>query len=162
MPRPTRFPELRARSLNKEPFVVPTGLEGTHNVVLVPFHRSQQAICDAWIPHLHALSDAFPGIDYYELPTLPSRSPLFRWWVDNGMRMGIRGTSARHRTITIYTDRAEFREQLDIEGDGQVHVFLLDRTGRIHWRHAGPPSPSAVKSLMARLQALVARPLTAA
>ena len=40
----------------------------------------------------------------------------------------------RERTITLYTNKKEFKRQLKIPDEETIYIFLIDKNGRIIWR----------------------------
>ena len=146
-----RFPEVTGRNLMGRALDLPIGFDGDVNVVLVAFKRHQQDDVDTWMPALRALAARRPGLRVYELPTLASGYRIMRGFIDGGMRGGIPDTTVRAATITLYIDKKPFKAALRIEGEGEIHVFLVERGGRILWRAAGRYTPEALAQLEASL-----------
>ena len=145
------FPVVQGRSLTGRRVTLPTDFEGDLNVVLVAFKRHQQDDVDTWTPALRALAARRPGLRVYELPTLASGYRMMRGFIDGGMRGGIPDTAVRAATITLYIDKKPFKAALRIEGEGEIHVFVVERGGRILWRAAGRYTPEALAQLEASL-----------
>lgn len=135
---PDRFPKVEGLNLLGEEVALPAGFEGAANLVSMGFvHRHQDDI-DSWIAALPDLQGAAPGLRFYEVPVIYEAGPLFRWWLNNGMRIGVVEEDARRRTVTVYTDRDRFVDAVDLPDIEQIHTLLLDRDGRIVWRGQGP------------------------
>jgi len=92
-----------------------------------------------------------PGFQYYELPTIDRLNPLFRWFIDNGMRRGIPDSSARSRTITLYLDKPSFRKALSLPDEKRIYAILVDRSGRVLWRTEGDFDEAKAASLQRAL-----------
>jgi hypothetical protein len=131
------FPEIEAFNLEGRKFTLPQDLDGTLNVVIMPFLREQQEIVDQWVAFLKNLVQKVPDIEFYEVPTLQARDKYFQLAVDEAMRAGIPDKSARERTITIYTNREEFLPKLNIKDLEIIQIFLLNKDGQILWRSDG-------------------------
>lgn len=131
------FPAVEGRNLDGRVFKLPTDFDGDLNVVLVAFQREQQADVDTWTPALKTLAARRPGLRVYELPTLGRRYRLMRSFIDGGMRGGIPDSAVRAATITLYIDKSPFKRALGIPSEDDIQIFLVDRTGRIHWRARG-------------------------
>jgi hypothetical protein len=131
------FPTIAASNLEGKKVILPQDLEGTLNVVIIAFKREQQLLVDTWIPFLESLMDKTLDFAFYELPTIRSGIPFLRFIVDSGMRAGIPGKSARERTITIYTKKKKFRQNLDIPNEETIYIFLMNKDGQILWRSVG-------------------------
>ena len=69
------------------------------------------------------------------------------------MRRGIPDPAVRAATITLYIDKAPFKRALRISDEDRIHVLLVDRDGRVHWRAEGPFDPAAAEQLVERLSA---------
>jgi hypothetical protein len=136
-PAASVFPTVRASNLNGRQFNLPADLEGERNLVILAFQRHQQALVDSWAPAVADLLARYADLRFYELPTISRSNPLFRAWLDGAMRGGIHDHHEREHTITLYLDKARFRQALDISHEDTIYVLLLDRTGRVLWRGAG-------------------------
>jgi hypothetical protein len=133
-PTMTMFPAVRASNLNGRPFDLPGDFEGERNLVILAFQREQQALVDSWSPAIANLLARYADLCFYELPIISRGNPLFRAWLDGAMRGGIPDRQARDHTITLYLDKAAFRQALDLPHEDTIYVLLLDRTGRLLWR----------------------------
>ena len=145
------FPQVVGINLDGDSVTVPDDLEGELNLVAVAFERNQQVLVDTWIAEADRLSERYPGLRFYEVPTIYQAQPLFRLWVNNGMRSGITDSTARRRTVTVYVDREQFIHELAIPDLSDIHVLLLDDSGRVLWRAAGPADDESIASLSAWL-----------
>ena len=141
------FPGVTGINLEGEEISVPEELNGDWNLVAVAFERNQQQFVDTWIASADELISESPGFRFYELPTIFEANPIFRLWVNNGMRAGIRDDIARERTITVYVDRDRFTQALAIDTMNEIHVFLLDDAGRIQWRTKGSADAAKLAQL---------------
>jgi hypothetical protein len=131
------FPNVKGSNLNGENYNVPKDLKGRFNVVVIAFRREQTELLEGWAAALDAFVSKNPTVEYYELPVLSmSYSPL-RWWIDGGMRAGIVDQKSRDRTITLYTNKSKFKNQMGIPNEETVYIFLIDKEGKIFWRTEG-------------------------
>jgi hypothetical protein len=60
---------------------------------------------------------------------------------------------ARERTITLYLDKRSFREALQLPGEDDIYVLLLDRRGQVLWRTEGSFALEKGDALTATVQA---------
>jgi hypothetical protein len=141
------FPPLRASNLNRHPFDLPHDFEGARNLIIIAFQRDQQALVDSWLPAVDALLSRYPDLRFYELPTISRGNPLFRAWLDGAMRSGIADRQARELTITLYLDKADFRQALALPHEETIYVLLLDQDGRVVWRGEGEYADQLAQSL---------------
>mgnify|MGYP001817003203 CR=1 FL=1 len=131
------FPTVSGFNLNRQEFTFPRDLAGELNILFVPFLQRQQLVVNTWIPFAQETEAAFPGVVYYELPTIDEMPALSRMFVNEGMRAGIPDETARERTVTLYIDTRKFMDATDIPAKDEVHVLLVNRNGDILWRTTG-------------------------
>jgi hypothetical protein len=131
------FPTVSGFNLNRQEFTFPQDLAAELNILFIPFLQQQQLVVNTWIPFAQDTEAAFPGVIYYELPTIDEMPSLSRMFVNEGMRAGIPDETARDRTVTLYIDTNEFMEATDILGKDDVHILLVNRSGDILWRTTG-------------------------
>lgn len=132
-----RFPGVEGSNLEDEHFKLPSDFKGELNVVLVAFRREQQIDVDSWMPFLKTVGESRRDLRVYELPTLGRRYRLMRPFIDGGMRRGIPDSAVRAATITLYIDKAPFRESLRIPDEDRIYVLLVNQKGQVFWRAEG-------------------------
>jgi len=152
-----QFPKVTGSNLQRQKLNLPQDFQGERNLVLIAFQQWQQSQVDTWIPFARQLEETDPELRYYELPTIQRRNSLTRTFINEGMRAGIPDPVARERTITLYLDKRAFREALQLPGEDDIHVLLLDRQGRILWRAEGAFTGEKGESLTAALRGGAAR-----
>ena len=132
------FPFVRGENLEGRAFTLPADLKGAYNLLFIAFQRDQQIDINSWLPFAKQLVKEYPALAYYELPTIYRGHPLFRWWLNTGMRMGIPDKKAREVTITLYLDKHTFRKALDMPDEERIYVLLVNRKGEVLWQVEGP------------------------
>lgn len=140
------FPTLTGIDLLGDERELPSYFEGDLNIVTVAFQQRQQENVNTWIEALEPMLAKNDNLRFYELPVIYKMNPLFRTWINNGMRSGIPDEAARKRTITIYTDRAKFYDTLDMQEDN-IYTLLLNADGQILWRTNGDATEEKLKNL---------------
>jgi len=146
------FPTVSGYNLNREEFEFPRDFGGTLNLVIIPFKQEQQIIVNTWISTMQEIEAAVPGFIYYELPTIYEMPMLSRTFLNEGMRAGIPDETARQRTITLYLDKASFKNALDIQTEDDIYLLLVDQKGNILWRSTGEYTPEKAASLLQFIQ----------
>jgi hypothetical protein len=131
------FPKVSGANLEGRKFNLPADFEGELNLVLIPFQQWQQTWVNGWMPAAKSLMQKHPELRAYELPTLTQMSTLQRWWLDNGMRLGIPDKRTREMTITLYLDKPAFRKALNMPTENTIYALLVRRNGEIVWRSEG-------------------------
>jgi hypothetical protein len=147
------FPTVSGFNLNRQELTFPRDLSGELNILFVPFLQRQQLIVNTWVPFAQETEAAFPGVIYYELPTIDEMPTLSRMFVNEGMRAGIPDETAREKTVTLYIDTQKFIDTTDIPGKDEVHVLLVNRNGDILWRTTGRFDETKGESLLRAIEA---------
>jgi hypothetical protein len=142
-----RFPQVTSENLARETFHLPADFEGDLNLCLIAFQRWHQPLINSWVPLARQLEETHPAFRYYEFPVIRRLNPLFRSFIDQGMRTAIPEPVARHKTITLYTDKAAFKQALDIDDEEDIRLRLVDREGIVHWHAAGAVTKEAAEAL---------------
>ena len=132
------FPSATGKNLNKVEVSIPENLKGELNLLIVAFQQWQQADANTWVPFLDSLKETHSNFQYYEVPTIRRMNWLYQKVIDGGMRAGIPSIDTREHTITLYIEKSPFKEALGIETENEIHLFLVDRKGRIHSDWIGP------------------------
>ena len=150
--REIHFPTVSGFNLERRELEFPRDFAGELNLLFVPFLQRQQLTVNTWIPFAQELEGAFPGMVYYELPTIDEMPMLSRTFINEGMRAGIPDPKARQRTVTLYIDTREFMRVTGIPGKEDVHILLVDRQGNILWRTTGDFSTMKGEELILAIQ----------
>ena len=149
------FPSVSASNLAKRPFNLPADFEGAYNLVLIAFKQHQQRAIDTWLPLAQRLASHDSRWRYYELPVIRRMNPLYRAFIDGGMRGGIPDQAAREATITLYLDKATFRQALHLPHEDTIYAIVVQPDGTILWQTSGPYSEEKARSLLKTMQSEV-------
>lgn len=142
---------LSGRALDGKDYELPGDLPKQHNFVVVAFRREQQRVVDQWLPWLIDLEQRRSDVAVYELPVLSSVYGPARWFIDRGMTRGIPDTSARARTITVYTDVRRVVDDLGLAGTDTIAVLIVGRSGQVLASEAGGFEEQKAERLAASL-----------
>lgn len=145
------FPTVNGSNLRREKLTLPQDFEGQYNLIFVAFQQWQQGEVNSWIPLAESLEIQFPGLFYYELPTIRSLSTISRFFINEGMRAGIPNVKSRERTITLYLDKDQFREALGLPDEEHIYVLLFDHQGVELWRARGLHNQNSEEGLIETL-----------
>ena len=149
------FPKVSGSNLLRQKQTLPQDFAGKLNLVFIPFQRWHQAEVDSWGSLAQKLEEEYAGLVYYELPTLQSGGPLYKIFLNEGMRAGIPNPKTRQRTITLYLDKADFRDALNMPDEDHIYILVVDRQGNEFFRARGPYNRSAEASLRQALLQLM-------
>ncbi len=146
------FPLAKGSNLESKEFVLPEDFEGDLNLVLIAFQREQQADVDTWLPMAEELEGKYEGLRYYELPTIRKVNRAYQWFINSGMRMGIKDPKARERTITLYLDKRSFRGALGLPHEGTIYALLVKPNGEVLWMVQGVSSKAKLMDLIRTIE----------
>ncbi|MEM8949478.1 MAG: hypothetical protein AAGC99_09130 [Pseudomonadota bacterium] len=152
-----RFPTITGISLLGDQVTLPDGFEGEVILVSMGFVRGHQNDIDTWIAALPEIQKEASALRFYEVPVIYEAGPLFRWWLNNGMRIGVVEEAARRRTITVYTDRDQFQDAVGLPGIEEIQTLLLDSDHRIVERWTGRLDDETRNSVVRLANELAAR-----
>lgn len=145
------FPTVSGQNLDRQEFEFPRDFGGDLNILFVPFQQRHQLVVNTWVPFVQSAEAVYPGVVYYELPTIDAMPGLSRMFINEGMRAGIPDRLSRERTITLYLDTAEFMRAIGVSDKQSVHILLVDRVGNILWRTTGDYDPQKGDALLAAI-----------
>lgn len=149
------FPSLRGESLARQPMTLPDDFEGEINLVFVAFQRRHQDDVDQWVGELGDVESVHDELAIYEVPLLIRFPRFYRRWIDDGMRSGIPDPKTRSRTVTVYTNRRRFLNEVGLVDESEILAVLLDRERRMVWTHVGPTTQEAQRDLEAAFTRLL-------
>jgi hypothetical protein len=117
--------------------IFPDDFGGVINLVFIAFLRRHQDLIDEWGPFIEQMAQEYSELQYYEFPTLPRKGFVYRTFLNEGMRAGIPNKATRARTVTLYLDKAAFKDALDIKSEQNMWLYLFDKSGDVLWRTEG-------------------------
>lgn len=146
------FPSLSGKDLNGSAWSAPAGFPGERTLVLIGFDEPQQILIDSWIQGMK-LESSKSSIAWVEMPLIENPGMFMRWFIDTGMRGGIRDKRIRARVWTAYTERKAFLESCGITTTDTITVLVVKRDGSILASETGPFTEIAAKRLLQALEA---------
>lgn len=144
------FPPMQVKNLADETKSFPAEFPGEKTLLLIAFEREQQELLDDWSARLSLRATGAP--EWLELPVIDDPGAFFRWFVDVGMKQGIREERVRSRVFTVYAPREDFVRLLGLPDRMQVHLVVADRSGRILCKVSGDWSEAKQQVLLSALK----------
>jgi len=149
-PAVNRMPAASGKDLNGTPWSVPKGLPAVRTLVLIGFDEPQQEDIDTWTRRL-GLDLPTNTIPWVEMPLIDNPGMFMRWFIDTGMRAGIKGQFQRSHVWTAYTDKKAFLQSCGINSENKIQVLVVDRTGRILESESGAYTKEGAAKLLKSL-----------
>lgn len=146
------FPTVRGSNLQRHKLTLPDDFTGQLNIALVAFQQWQQSQVDTWLPFVEQLEAQYAGVSYYELPVIWRMNFFSRTFINEGMRAGIPNPKSRERTITLYIDKAPFRQALEMSHEENIYILLLGSGGQVLWKTEGEFTPAQGEALRAAIE----------
>jgi hypothetical protein len=146
------FPPLTAYNLNRQKVVLPGGMAGNTDLLLISFAPEQQKDVESWLPAAQALQHMNFQFHYYELPVEGRENFVFRWWDTSSLRSDQNDPQSWPWIVPLFVERGKLMHELEIPNGKQVVALLVERQGRILWRASGPMTPEKRTALMAAAQ----------
>jgi len=146
------FPDVSGSNLEGKSRRLPNDFEGDLNVVIIAFRREHTDMIESWLNSLAQMIGKNTKLGFYELPVLSRAYSPFRRWIDGGMRAGIVDDEARERTVTVYTNKRDFKRRLEIPNEETIYIFLVGRNGTILWQDKGRLTEAKFQKLQNAVQ----------
>ena len=146
------FPNVSGSNLERHRLSLPMDFEGNLNIVIVAFRREQTTLIESWARSLEEIEKKNSSVRFYELPVLSRAYSPLRWWIDGGMRAGIIDKETRQRTITLYTTKSAFKNQLSIPNEETIYIFLINKAGKILWQTKESFTEEKIKELQLAIE----------
>jgi hypothetical protein len=145
------MPYISGKDLNGTPCSVPKGLSAERTLVLLGFDEPQQEAIDTWTQGL-GLDQPTNTIPWVEMPLIENPGMFMRWFIDTGMRGGIKGRFQRSHVWTAYTDKKAFLQSCGITSENEIQVLVVDRTGTILHSESGAYTKECAAKLLTALR----------
>jgi hypothetical protein len=151
--QPAVFPALTTYSLDKTKLNLPSDLAGQLNLLLISFQPEQQTQIDTWMPVAQALQHTNFNFRWYRMPVSGPENFIFRWWENSSMRSDETDPETYPWIVPLYVDKNSFRRDLQISGERQIAVLLVNKQGHVLWHAEGPLTQDKRNSLTAAVAA---------
>ena len=150
------LPPLAGEYLSGRKAVLPAAAHGRVALVALGFtYRSRFAV-EAWTERFRRDFGTEGAITFFEVPVIGGAARLARPFIDGGMRRGTpRGL--HENVITVYGGGDAWKRRLGFTGADDAYLLLLDRSGRVAWRHGGPFREEEYAALAAEVRRLLGR-----
>ncbi len=127
-PKKLVLPRLDSADLNGNTFVIPDNFVAPRTLLLIAFERNHQNLIDSWVEGLKITPEIK---NWYELPVVGQMSQLRQGFLDNAMRVGIRGEDKRAHVVTLYIPPSKITGALGKIKTDTIYVAVVGRKGEV-------------------------------
>lgn len=147
-----KMPELRAEYLSGRKALLPGDATGRVALLLFGFTYQSRFAVEAWTKRFREDFGNTPRVTFYEIPMIGGFARMGKWFIDSGMRRGT--PKADHENvITVYGATEPWKQRLGVTAEDSAYLVLVDQTGKIASRHAGPFDEASYRALAAQVRA---------
>jgi len=154
LPVGAKLPELRADYLSGREALLPKDSSGKVALLLFGFTYQSRFAVEAWTKQFRKDFEKTPQVTFYEIPMIGGLARLGKWFIDGGMRRGTPKTD-HENVITVYGGTDACKRRLAFKVEDAAYLVLLDQSGTVVWRHAGPFEEAPYEALAAQVRKLV-------
>jgi hypothetical protein len=127
-----RLPPIEAYDLSGEVRRLPAGLPTALTLLIVAFDRDQQPQAERLSSLIDEAGAAARGIATIETPVIQDPGGPGRFFIDNGMRLGIPDEEKRKIVVTLYVkDLTAWLAETGLMTKDTVYLMAVTRSGRI-------------------------------
>jgi hypothetical protein len=132
----TPMPKIEGENLSGHKAVLPDAAKGKVTLVAMGFSYESRRSVGAWTKRFRGDFGQNPDIAFFEVPVISGMARLAKLFIESGMRRGT-AKEDRDKVITVYGGSSDWKERLAVDDTDLAYLLLLDREGRVRWRHAG-------------------------
>jgi hypothetical protein len=149
-----RLPGLSGEFLTGREVVLPQAAQGRVTLLLLGFTYKSRFAVEAWAERFRAQYQSDPRVAFYEVPVIGGMAKLAKWFIDSGMRRGTPPADYEH-VVTVYRGADSWKRRVGFVEPDAAYLILLDRTGRVAWRHQGAFEDRAFQALCSKISDVV-------
>jgi hypothetical protein len=151
-----RLPKLRGEFLTGRKVVLPHAAQGRVSLLLLGFTYKSRFAVEAWAARFRQEFPSDPRVDFYEVPVIGGVARLAGWFINSGMRGGT-PKEDYERVVTVHRDADTWKRRVRFSDSDAAYLILLDRTGKVAWRHQGAFDEAVFQALSRKTSELVTK-----
>ncbi len=148
------LPRLRGKFLTGRTAVLPEAASGRLALLLLGFTYDSRFAVEAWAKRFREEFESDPRVTFYEIPMIGGLARLGKWFIDSGMRRGTPKQDYEH-VITVYGGTDSWKQRVGFQDHDAAYLILLDKSGKVAWRHAGDLDEEAHAELLSEVSRLL-------
>ena len=150
-----QLPPLRGEFLTGRTAALPDEASGRVALLLLGFTYDSRFAVEAWAKRFRRDYDTDPRVTFYEIPMIGGLARLGKWFIDSGMRRGTPKADHEH-VVTVYGGTGPWKRRLAFQNPDDAYLILIDKNGKVAWRHAGNIDEEQYKALSSEVSRLLA------
>lgn len=131
------MPKIEGEDLSGHKAILPDAAKGKVTLVAMGFSYESRRSVAAWTNRFRHDFGQHPDATFFEVPVISGMARLAKLFIDSGMRRGT-PKEDHDKVITVYGGAADWKDRLGVADTDLAYLLLLDRDGKVRWRHAGP------------------------
>jgi hypothetical protein len=148
------LPPLKGEFLTGRVAVLPAAAQGKPALLALGFTYKSRFAVEEWVKNFRAAFDNEPRVTFFEVPMLGGMATMGKWFIDSGMRRGTPKADHEH-VITVYGGASDWKKKADFQAPDAAYLFLIDKNGKVVWKHIGPFAQAPFAELSAKLKAVL-------
>jgi hypothetical protein len=149
-----QLPELRGEYLSGKKAILPKDASGRTALLLLGYTYQSRFAVEAWTKRFREDFGKNPQVTFYEIPMIGGMARLGKWFIDSGMRRGT-AKADYENVITVYGGIDPWKQRLAVTDETFAYLILIDPSGKVVWRHAGPFDQERYGQFAAKLRAML-------
>ena len=132
----TPMPKIEGEDLSGHKAILPDAAKGKVTLVAMGFSYESRRPVAAWAKRFRHEFGQHPDAAFFEVPVISGMARLAKLFIDSGMRRGT-AKEDHDKVITVYSGGSDWKDRLGVADTDLAYLLLLDRDGKVRWRHAG-------------------------
>ena len=147
------LPPLKGEFLSGRTAVLPQAASGRVALLMLGFTYDSRFQVEVWAKRFRQDFGTKSGVTFFEIPMIGGMARMGKWFIDSGMRRGT--PKADHENvITVYGGTDAWKQWLGVKAEDSAYLVVVDRKGKIAWRHGGPFDEASYQDLAAQIHKL--------
>lgn len=150
------FPTVPVKTLGGTSLKLPGALRSTDSLLVIGFTQKSEKETVVWRKAAERELAADPRLTVYPVIVIAGIPGIFHGLIIAGIRAGYPRRAWDH-FLVVSRDEERWKVAVGWQGPDRAYVILLDRAGRIVWRHSGEYTASGARALARAVSSLASR-----
>lgn len=150
-----QLPHLQGEYLSGQRANLPQDSSGRIALLMLGFTYESRFAVEAWAKRFRQDFEKQPSVTFFEIPMIGGLARMGKWFIDSGMRRGTAKTDYGN-VITVYGGTDAWKQWAGFKDPNAPYLVLIDRSGKVVWRHAGDFAEEPYVALSSNVSRLLA------